>query len=108
MCHFCKRRKHKIYIVEIRNVKRRVCSECQYIYNMIYGQLLSNRMAAIKKIYNEISSVNKHCDICRHFNINNTTYCRKDYWTGIGDYRKQQYPLSYANHGCGRFDTGIE
>lgn len=102
-CYFCKRNSKKKFFVKILNKERVVCSECKYIYDTMRKQHLSKRSEILTKIYETLKYSKRHCTICKYFNINNRSKCRKGYWTGIGDHHRQVYPHSYANSNCPQF-----
>lgn len=106
-CHFCRKKLKREYTVKKKNLTYSVCSECEYIHKIIYNQRAAKRYTIMYKIFKFLETsetiYGKHCTTCRNYLDYNSSYCRRDLWTGIGDRHASMYPRSFALHGCDHY-----
>lgn len=103
-CYFCGREKcKKIYTIEFYGQKKIICSECKYLHNTIQSQYEANRGKSFQRIHSSIKNKDRHCMLCKWFIKDSPKNCRKGYNTGVGGRHEENYPYSYANHGCNEF-----
>ena len=87
-----------------------VCYTC---YDLCHILKETHSIKGIKVIINIIRNAIgvpfKHCVTCGSFTTKKEHFCNDGMWTGVGENNPsntEEYPGSFANHGCTRWWTG--